>query len=341
MAKYVIDEKTLTDIADSIREKKGTSANITPKAMPSEIASITTAENLDTVLTEQDALIEELKEVLRGKASSGGITLDDISTKAIEGDVVLRADTVGSYTFHGCSKITSLSAPNVTSVGTYAFYGTGLTGALDLPLCTSIGAYAFCQCTNITSLSIPNVTSVGTNAFQYCNKLTALDAPNLTTLGDYAFSGNNTYKMAFKSINLPKCTAIPASTLGYCVNLTELVLPECKSIGNSSFTNCTNLEFVDLPKCTSIANYGLRNNAKLGTLILRSETMCTLSNYALNSTKIFNGTGYVYVPRALIASYQTAMNWKKVYDKNANAFRALEDYTIDGTLTGALDESKI
>lgn len=299
------------------------------------------AEDLDDVLTEQDALIDELKQVLVGKVSGSGITLDDIATKAIEGDVVLGVDTIGSYTFHGCSKITSLSAPNVTSVGTYAFYGTGLTGALDLPLCTSIGAYAFYQCTGITSLSIPNVTSVGTNAFQYCNKLTALDAPNLTTLGGYAFSGNNTYKMAFKSINLPKCTAIPNSTLGYCVNLTELVLPECKSIGNSSLTSCTNLEFVDLPKCTSIVNYGLRNNAKLETLILRSETMCTLSNYALNSTKIFNGTGYVYVPRALIASYQTATNWKTVYGKNANAFRALEDYTVDGTLTGALDESKI
>lgn len=274
-------------------------------------------------------------------AIGGGITFDDIATKAIEGDVVLMADAIGSYTFHGCGKITSLFAPNVTSVGAYAFYMTGLTGALDLSLCTSIDNYAFCQCTNITSLSIPNVTSVGTNAFQYCNKLETLDAPNLTTLGQSAFSGNNTYKMAFKSINLPKCTAIPASAFNYCVNLTKLVLPECKSIGNSSFTNCNNLEFVDLPKCTSIVNYGLRNNGNLGTLILRSETMCTLSNYALNSTKIFNGKGYVYVPRALIASYQTATNWKTVYGKNANAFRALEDYTVDGNITGALDESKI
>lgn len=299
-------------------------------------------EDLSAELNEQEALIEQLRTVLASKASGGGgIALDDIATKAIKGDVVLSVDTIGSYTFHGCSNITSLSAPNVTSVGAYAFYGTGLTGALDLLLCTSIGAYAFCQCTNITSLSIPNVTSVGTNAFQYCNKLTALDAPNLTTLGGYAFSGNNTYKMTFKSINLPKCTAIPASTLGYCVDLTKLVLPECKSIGNSSLTNCNNLKFVDLPKCTSILNYGLRNNSKLETLILRSETMCTLSNYALNSTKIFNGTGYVYCPKSLIASYQTATNWTKIYAKNANAFRALEDYTVDGTITGELDESKI
>lgn len=72
MAKYVIDEKTLTDIAESIRQKKGTSADITPENMPSEIAGITAGEDLDAVLTEQEALIAELQDVLKGKASGGG-----------------------------------------------------------------------------------------------------------------------------------------------------------------------------------------------------------------------------------------------------------------------------
>lgn len=265
------------------------------------------------------------------------ITFDDIATAGITGDIELSTSSVAGYAFVNHKGITSLYAPNATSFGAYAFYGTGLTGALDLALCTSIGNYAFCQCTNISSLSIPNVTSVGTNAFQYCNKIANLDAPNLTKLGGYAFSGNNTYKMAFKSINLPKCTAIPASTLTYCVNVTELVLPECTSVGNSSLTNWTNLAFVDLPKCKSIANYGLRNNTKLETLILRSETLCTLSNYALNSSKIAGGTGYIYVPAALVDTYKSATNWSKL----ASRFRALEDYTVDGSLTGELDETKI
>lgn len=311
------------------------------KSGDSITGTFTIAEEMST----QDALIAQIAQALEGKAGGsgggGGVTYDDIATAGITGNIVLSVSSIAGYAFVNHKGITSLRAPNVTSVGAYAFYGTGLTGALDLSLCASIGNYAFYQCTNLTSLSIPNVTTVGTNAFQYCNKITDLDAPNLTTLGQYAFSGNNTYKMAFKSINLPKCTAIPASTLGYCKNVTELVLPECKSVGNSSLTNWNNLAFVDLPKCTSIANYGLRNNGKLETLILRSETMCTLSNYALNGTKIFNGTGYVYVPNALVASYQTATNWKTIYGKNANAFRALEDYTVDGTITGELDESKI
>ena len=298
-------------------------------------------EDLNDVLTEQEALITELQETLRGKATGSGISPDDIASAGITGDIVINHSSIAAYAFANNTGITSLTAPNVTSVGTYAFYQTGLTGALDLTPCKTIGAYAFCNCYGITSLSIPNVTSVGTNAFQYCKNIERLDVPNLTTMGTYAFSGNASNQMAFKSINLPKCKAIPNSAFTYCPYVTELVLPECTSVGNSSLTNCANLQYVDLPKCTSIVNYGLRNNGKLETLILRSEKMCTLSNSALNSTKIWNGTGYVYMPRALIASYQTATNWKTIYGKNANAFRALEDYTVDGTLTGELDPNKI
>lgn len=275
-------------------------------------------------------------------STGGQITLDDIASRNIEGDVVLSVESIAAYSFYSYTKLTSLTAPNVKTVGGYACYGaTGLTGALDLPLCTSVGDYGFYACRGIESLSIPNVTSVGTYAFVQCYKLPILDAPNLTTMGTYAFGGNSTYKMAFKSMNLPKLTAVPASALTYCASMTELVLPECTSVGNSSLTNWTNLKYVDLPKCTSILNYGLRNNGKLATLILRSETMCTLSNYALNSTAIFNGNGHVYAPRALVESYQTATNWKTAHGKNADTFRALEDYTVDGTITGDLDPNKI
>lgn len=252
-------------------------------------------------------------------ATGGGITHDDIAIRNIVGDVVLSVESLINYAFYGCTQVTALDAPNVKSAGDYVCYA----------------------CRAMESLSIPNIETIGQYAFAQCCEFPSLYAPNLTAMGTGAFGGSATYKMTAKSIYLPKLTAVPASSMTYFVNVTELVLPELKSIGNSACTNWTNLVHVDLPKCTSIANYGLRNNGKLATLILRSETMCALSNYALNSTKIFDGTGYVYVPSALIASYQTATNWKTVYSKNANAFRALEDYTIDGTITGELDPNKI
>ena len=75
------------------------------------------------------------------------------------------------------------------------------------------------------------------------------------------------------------------------------------------------------------------------SLILRkTSAICTLANTSVfRSTPIADGTGYIYVPAALVDSYKAATNWSTYADQ----FRALEDYTVDGTTTGALDETKI
>ena len=73
--------------------------------------------------------------------------------------------------------------------------------------------------------------------------------------------------------------------------------------------------------------------------ILRSETkICSITHTSVfTKTPIESGTGYIYVPKALIEDYKVTTNWS-VY---ASQFRALEDYTVDGTTTGELDETKI
>ena len=239
----------------------------------------------------------------------GGYTVDDIALRLVSGDLHLSTDVIGAYTFYNTVGITSVDAPNVTTIGTYAFYNIS----------------------NITSINTPNVTTIGNYAFT-APKVTQLDFPLLTSIGTNCF----TNCPSIMSVNLPELKNVEASCFGY-IGVRQLVIPKATSIGDSALTNSKSLKYVDLPKCTAIANYGLRNNSLLETLILRSETTCTLSNYALNSTKIANKTGYVYVPSALIESYKGATNWSKM----STQFRALEDYTIDGTINGELDESKI
>jgi hypothetical protein len=75
---------------------------------------------------------------------------------------------------------------------------------------------------------------------------------------------------------------------------------------------------------TSIGDYAFSNCAALTVLILRSETMCTLSaTTVFNNTPIKSGgTGFIYVPRALVDSYKAATNWSTY----ASQFRAIEDY---------------
>lgn len=68
------DVKTLHDnIAQALRQKgQVVSLNYDPKHFPTLIGGIQTSEDLNAVLTEQETLIEELKEELRGKAAGGG-----------------------------------------------------------------------------------------------------------------------------------------------------------------------------------------------------------------------------------------------------------------------------
>ena len=57
-----------SDIADSIRAKTGSTGTIVADNFPEEIDLIDTQEDLDPELTEQDAKIAELQELLQGKA---------------------------------------------------------------------------------------------------------------------------------------------------------------------------------------------------------------------------------------------------------------------------------
>lgn len=120
----------------------------------------------------------------------------------------------------------------------------------------------------------------------------------------------------------------------------KMVLKEATFVKGYAFgssTSSTNFFVtIDLHKASDIANYALYRTAKLKTLVLRNENMTVLQG-ALGSKDLLSGKGYIYVPRVLVDAYKAATNWSAVADQ----FRALEDYTVDGTITGELDESKI
>ena len=73
----------------------------------------------------------------------------------------------------------------------------------------------------------------------------------------------------------------------------------------------------------SIGEYAFASCYALTTLILCSGAMATLGDTsAFSSTPISSGTGYIYVPAALVDSYKAASNWSTY----SNQIRAIEDY---------------
>ncbi|MBP3304941.1 MAG: leucine-rich repeat protein [Oscillospiraceae bacterium] len=135
-------------------------------------------------------------------------------------------------------------------------------------------------------------------------------------------------------------SALEASIIdGSYRNYTEYKDDLLTSIGRSSFYNCAKLVVADFPSLSgSIAMEAFHSCKVLTALILRNNRIVSLAaTSAFQSTPIASGTGYIYAPSALIDSYKAATQWATYADQ----FRALEDYTVDGTVDGDLDENKI
>lgn len=200
---------------------------------------------------------------------------------------------------------------------------------------------AFYKYAPLKSVKSDSVTEIGMNAFRLSGA-TEVDFPELVTSGTAAFYDCKSLTQA----NFPKLTTVATMMFSGCDKLTEVNIPNATAIESGAFQSCTALMKLDCPKVTAINGtnvFGFFNSNCMNTLILRSETMCTLANTgsfgtgATAQTAIGKGNGYIYVPRALVDSYKVAENWSTY----ATQFRALEDYTVDGTTTGELDESKI
>ncbi|MGN0990220.1 MAG: leucine-rich repeat protein, partial [Candidatus Ventricola sp.] len=117
---------------------------------------------------------------------------------------------------------------------------------------------------------------------------------------------------------------IGSSAFQSCSALTSISLPEATSIGNYAFQSCSALTSISLPVATSIGSNAFYSCSKLEALILsNADAVCKLdSTNVFNYTLIASGTGYIYVPSALVDSYKNATNWSTY----ANQFRAIEDY---------------
>lgn len=274
----------LTDTANAIRAKKGTTAKINPQDFSSEIASIQTGtDTSDSTATADDILLgktayakgEKLTGTIETYAGDGGETvsklaalvdgtLTEITAEDLEG-----AKKIRDYTFNNCQSLTSLTLPNsVASIGASAFqYCIALKSIIIPDSITSIGRAAFYRCYTITSITIPEgVTKIEDHTFESCASLTSITIPNSVTLiNDYAF-----YR---------------------CNSLASITIPS---------------------EVTSIGSYALQigsstNKATITMLPTTPPTIQSSTFYASYLKKII-------VPAGTGATYKAATNWSNFAD---------------------------
>lgn len=233
----------------------------------------------------------------------------------VEGGTSVRLPTAGKY----CDRDILV---NATAVGDTTIEDGLITRTLTEytnDRVTSVAAYAFNQNKTIQSVSMPNVTNIGTYGFCDCSVLVYVDFPLLSTIGERGFQNNT----KLKSIDFPLLVNVSRNICYSCSALESVNLPVATKLGYYVFYGCKKLTRLDFPVLTYIEGYSFNGCSALVALILRSSTLCKLNaTTALASTPIASGTGYIYVPAALVDSYKAATNWSTYADQ----IRAIEDY---------------
>lgn len=245
--------------------------------------------------------------IAKGKFLTGKQTIEAVTTTNLIASNIVSGVTVQVGSATDPDSVASVTGTASGGGGEWTTDGlmdrSEPNGAITTTV-AAIASYAMYRRSNITSVSAPNATVIGTQAFYYCTNLASVSFPSVTS-----FTGNYNFNA--------------------CTSLTSIALPSYDATGVAQvFYGCSALATVDYGKCTKIDGSTFTNCASLATLILRrSSGICTLAN-----TNAFNGTpfasggagGTIYVPSALIATYQAATNWSTLDAYGTITWAAIE-----------------
>lgn len=148
------------------------------------------------------------------------------------------------------------------------------------------------------------LTAIAGSTFRNCSSLETVNLSNVKTIGTYCF-----YDCRITNFSMPKLENAENYSLAY--NSFETVtFPNLINAKNGAFWYCSELVTADFEKITSIYSQAFYQCSKLENLILRTNSMVSLSSInALSNTKISAGEGNIYVPENLISTYQSDVFW--------------------------------
>ena len=267
----------LTDVADSIRTKTGKSGKISASSFDTEIASITTSEDLDnelatynTELTEQEESLSGIVEYLENKIESGEpLLLQDKSIEITEnGTTTITADEgyEGLNSVEVITNVASSGGEEPPALGMVLSKNNteGFPTKLDIYGAMFFPASSFAGTTNILSKHLEEIDihDYGVEVSQYCFR----------------------YNTALKRVNAPAGGLLVGTYLfDGCTALESVTMLERGTIYNYMFNNCTSLKEVNIAssKMTAINDYAFSGCSALETLDIPNGVK-TLKSYAFN-----------------------------------------------------------
>ena len=297
----------LTDVANAIRTKKGTTGTINPQDFSSEIASISGGGEQPT----GDYTVKVID-------YDGTVLLE---TKGNTGDVITlpTAPTHDKLVFQEWSASVAVTNNTVTIENNDVMVGAVYT--------TASGKSEFdITLTKVTGLSVTlNMDGTkdwgdGTSDTATTHTYTAYGdytiACDGTTINRYVFGQNSSGKTYYcVRARLANVTSIGDNTFSSCYSLTSITIPNgVTSIGDYTFNSCSSLTSIAIPNgVTSISNSAFSSCSSITKYDFSQHT----SVPTLSRTDAFEGINQIckiIVPDSLYDSWITATNWSTYAD---------------------------
>lgn len=228
MTKYAINESTLSDIADAIKEKALISGE--------KIKVSGFAEKIRETETLGRLVIPDGAEEISDGAYAGNTTLKSV--------IVPRSvKRIGARAFADCTSLEFISFGGERSelyIDAQAFAGCTSLKNVILPVGTRLGNAVFSGCTGLTDVATDAFKGITDLLFEGCRSLTDIRIPSGTEIiGADAFSECT----ALRRVSVPSSLkSIEMNAFKYCERLECITLPsELQHIDQYALAYCTEL----------------------------------------------------------------------------------------------------
>ena len=264
----------LTDLADAIRAKKGSTDLINPQDFSSEIASLPSG--LEIVdMTETTATIEPNKVYVWGMVESLDITL---GTSTDESDFFAfrfrcSKPTMTSLIVNGATWAddTELDAQGKPVLDLGSWYQCEIKGGTSA-LYARLAHYIPFEDANVEAVLMSNGIGDGIG-------ITYKDAAKVTSISTW-FKGNADITSFAEFVNFSGISNIVQDAFNNCTSLAEIAFPaSLTSIGIYAFQNCTSLAEIALPAgLTSIGTGAFNACSSMARVLNLENTKVTVIN---------------------------------------------------------------
>ena len=291
----------LTDIANAIRAKKGTTVKINPQDFSSEIASIETGGTTGDAVFKSDVNFYDYDGTLLHSYTKDSFlalsALPDLPTKnglTCQGWNYTLANAKEYVTDYG---VLDIGATYITDDGkTRLYIKTATKGRMNVPLyfsqTVSQGVtidWGDGSVTTVSGTGYVNTSHTYSNIGEY---VITLNPASGCTLGlgrdssSYCVMGNTTnngrvYCNILQAVEIGKnVTSISSYAFYYCHSLSSVVIPSnVTSINKNAFCSCYSLSSVVIPSSVKIISERLFSNCYSLSSVVISSSVTHISNY--------------------------------------------------------------